>query len=248
MKNQMNIKKHVPNMITLGNLFSGIIAVFYAVFGNFKMVALFVSVGIVFDFFDGFIARLLKVQGALGKQLDSLADVVTSGIVPGIVMFQMLLHATTKSEIEAVFSQGTVELLPFVGFLIALASAYRLAKFNIDTRQTESFIGLPVPANTLWIVSLPLILEYNNAEFVKNLLENKNVLLGLTVLSAYLLNAEIHLFALKFKTFSWKENAFKYLFLLVAILLLSTVKFMAVPLIVFLYVLVSVVQKRNHVL
>jgi len=235
-------------MITLGNLFSGIIAVFYAVFGDFTMVALFVSIGIGLDFFDGFIARLLKVQGALGKQLDSLADVVTSGIVPGIVMFQMLLHATTKSEIEAVFSQGTVELLPFVGFLIALASAYRLAKFNIDTRQTESFIGLPVPANTLWIVSLPLILEYNNAEFVKNLLENKNVLLGLTVLSAYLLNAEIHLFALKFKTFSWKENAFKYLFLLVAILLLSTVKFMAVPLIVFLYVLVSVVQKRNHVL
>lgn len=235
-------------MITLGNLFSGIIAVFYAVFGDFTMVALFVSIGIGLDFFDGFAARLLKVQGEQGKQLDSLADMVTSGVVPGIVMFQLLLQANSNSDLPNIFTQENFEPLPFVGLLIALASAYRLAKFNIDTRQTESFIGLPVPANTLWIVSLPLILEYNNAEFVKNLLENKNVLLGLTVLSAYLLNAEIHLFALKFKTFSWKENAFKYLFLLVAILLLSTVKFMAVPLIVFLYVLVSVVQKRNHVL
>lgn len=240
----MNLKKHLPNMITLGNLFSGIIAVFYAVFGDFTMVALFVSIGIGLDFFDGFTARLLKVQGGLGKQLDSLADMVTSGVVPGIVMFQLLLQANSNSDLPKVFTQENFEPLPFVGLLIALASAYRLAKFNIDTRQSESFIGLPVPANTLWIVSLPLILEHSEVEFLKDLLQNNYVLLGLTFLSAYLLNAEIRLFALKFQTFSWKENASKYVFLTVSLLLLSTLKFIAVPLVVFLYVIVSLLKNK----
>lgn len=238
----MNFKKHLPNIITLGNLFSGTIALFYAFLEDYKNVALFVVLGIVLDFFDGFLARLLKVEGELGKQLDSLADMVTSGVVPGIVMFQLLLNATTEKSLEDVFTQKGFEYLPFLGLLITLASAYRLARFNIDTRQTETFIGLPVPANTLWIVSLPLILEYSQALLIQELLHNTYILLGLTLLSCYLLNAEIRLFALKFKTFAWKYNAVRYLFLTISLVLLCVLQFVAVPIIIILYVFISFVQ------
>lgn len=228
--------------MTLGNLFSGTIAIFYAFLEDYRNVALFVVFGIVLDFFDGFLARLLKVEGELGKQLDSLADMVTSGVVPGIVMFQLLLNASTEKSFEHLFTQNGFEYFPFLGLLITLASAYRLARFNIDTRQTETFIGLPVPANTLWIVSLPLILEYSQALWIQEILHNTYILLGLTLLSCYLLNAEIRLFALKFKTFAWKDNAVRYLFLTISLVLLCVLQFVAVPIIIILYVFISYVQ------
>lgn len=228
--------------MTLGNLFSGTIAIFYAFLEDYRNVALFVVFGIVLDFFDGFLARLLKVEGELGKQLDSLADMVTSGVVPGIVMFQLLLNASTEKSFEHLFTQNGFEYFPFLGLLITLASAYRLARFNIDTRQTETFIGLPVPANTLWIVSLPLILEYSQALWIQEILHNTYILLGLTLLSCYLLNAEIRLFALKFKTFAWKDNAVRYLFLTISLVLLCGLQFVAVPIIIILYVFISYVQ------
>jgi CDP-diacylglycerol--serine O-phosphatidyltransferase len=238
----MALKKHLPNLITLLNLLSGCIAVLYAVFGYLEAAALFVAIGIGFDFFDGFAARLLKVEGALGKQLDSLADMVTSGLVPGIVMMQMLLKASTENTLESLLVAATFQWLPFCGLLVTLASAYRLANFNIDTRQTSSFVGLPTPANTLLIVSLPLICKHSEFTFVVALLQNKYLLLVLTFVSVYLLNAEIPLFALKFKNFSWKDNAFKFLFLGLSLLLLLLLQFVAVPLIVLLYVTISVWQ------
>ena len=131
-KNIMNIQKHIPNTITLLNLLSGIIAVFYAVFGELELAGVFVVLGIVFDFFDGFAARIFNVQGELGKQLDSLADMVTSGLVPGIILFQLILRATTNSSIENLFQKDGFEFFPFLGLLVTLASAYRLAKFNIN--------------------------------------------------------------------------------------------------------------------
>lgn len=236
----MSIKKHIPNTITLLNLLSGILAVFYAVFGELELAGVFVVIGIGFDFFDGFAARLLNVQGELGKQLDSLADMVTSGVVPGIVLFQLILRATSNSPIESLFKVDSFELLPFIGLLVTLASAYRLAKFNIDTRQSTSFIGLPTPANTLLIVSLPWIMAYSDLAVFTNLLGNVYVLIGLTLLCSYLLNAEIPLFGLKFKNYSWKDNNYKFIFLGMSVLMMATLQFIAIPLIILLYVLISI--------
>jgi CDP-diacylglycerol--serine O-phosphatidyltransferase len=224
------------------NLLSGTIAVIYAVKGELVIAAIFVFIGIFFDFFDGFAARLLKVQGELGKQLDSLADVVTSGVVPGIVMFQLLQPKDSAAVFISEFSTWetkNIEILPYAGLLLTLAAAYRLAKFNIDDRQTSSFIGLPVPAATLIVISLPLILYYGSIDLVTNLIQNKLFLISLTLLLCYLMNAEIPLFALKFKDYSWKNNKVKYVFILLAILLCILLQFIAIPLVILVYVLLS---------
>lgn len=235
----MSIKNYIPNAITLLNLLSGIIAVFYAVIGHLELSGLFVVIGISFDFFDGLAARLLNVQGELGKELDSMADMVTSGVVPGIILFQLILRATTNSSIDTIFQFENFEFLPFLGLLVTLASAYRLAKFNIDTRQTSSFIGLPTPANTLVIISLPWILTYSDAAFFIELLQNVYVLIGITLGCSYLLNAEIALFALKFNSFSWKENNYKFIFLGISVILIISLQVVAIPLVILLYVLIS---------
>ena len=145
-----------------------------------KWTAFFVCLGIFFDFFDGLLARKLNVQTALGLQLDSLADMVTSGVVPGLVLFH-LLGLTSPPSWE------TTGLLPYFGLLVTLASAYRLANFNISTEQSDAYIGLPTPANTLLIISLPLLLEYQNSAAVTTIILNPWFLVGLTVLSCYLL-------------------------------------------------------------
>ena len=233
----MYIKKHIPNLITLGNLFCGTVAVIFAVKNQLEMAALFVVLGVLFDFLDGFVARLLHVSGELGKQLDSLADMVTSGVVPGIVMYQLLMNATTP--IEDFSRTDTPHYLAYIGLLLTLGAGYRLAKFNIDTRQTDAFIGLPTPAMALFVLSIPLIQLYEPQPFFLSMSYNPYFLIGVTVLFVYLMNAEIKLFALKFKTFGWKENALKYLFLLTCIILLITLRFVAIPLIILLYVLIS---------
>ena len=234
------MKKYVPNLITLSNLFCGTVAIVFAVRGTIDWAALFVAIGIFLDFFDGFFARLLHVKSEMGLQLDSLADMVTSGVVPGIVMFQLLNNSTYVLQTEGTFAM----LLHYVGFLITLASAYRLANFNIDTRQTSGFIGLPTPANTMFILSLPLILQYQPTELFNSLLHNMWVLLGITFLSAYLLNAEIALFALKFSDYSFKNNALKYIFLALCVILLLSLKIIAIPLIILLYIILSLLPKR----
>ena len=234
------MKKYVPNLITLSNLLCGTVAIVFAVRGAIDWAALFVAIGIFLDFFDGFFARLLHVKSEMGLQLDSLADMVTSGVVPGIVMFQLLSNSTYVLQTEGTFAM----LLPYVGFFITLASAYRLANFNIDTRQTSGFIGLPTPANTMFILSLPLILQYQPTELFDSLLHNMWVLLGITLLSAYLLNAEIALFALKFSDYSFKNNALKYIFLALCVILLLSLKIIAIPLIILLYIILSLLPKR----
>ena len=244
------MKKHIPNIITLINLFCGSIAVLFAVEDNLFMAAVFVMLGIVFDFFDGFAARLLNVQGELGKQLDSLADMVTSGVVPGIVVFKLFEKVSGPFPYALDFSatewnDGTTSFLPLIGLLVILASCYRLANFNLDTRQTDSFIGLPTPANTLFILSLPLILMTNAVEWVNELILNKWFLTGLTVFSCYMLNAEIPLFSLKMKTYGFKENAVKYIFLILSVLLLVFLQFLAIPVIIVLYVLISVISNMK---
>ncbi|MFK8289643.1 CDP-alcohol phosphatidyltransferase family protein [Capnocytophaga canimorsus] len=234
------MKKHVPNCITLLNLLCGCIAVIFAVKNQLQWAGLFVALGIFFDFFDGFFARLLHVKSDLGLQLDSLADMVTSGLTPGIVMFQLLSYSHFVEENTSL----TTTLLPYFGLIITLASAYRLANFNIDSRQTTGFIGLPTPANTLFILSLPLILLYQNSTFFQYLLNNTWVLLGICVLSAYLLNANIRLFSLKFSDYSFKNNKITYLFLIFCVLSVFFLKFIALALIILVYVLLSLFTQK----
>lgn len=236
----MNIKKHIPNTITLLNLFCGCIAVVFVSNNQFETAFFFVCLGIFLDFFDGFFARLFKVSGPLGLQLDSLADMVTSGVVPGFVMFKMMLSS------NAAMTDGYLQYFPYLGFIITLGSCMRLAKFNIDTRQTDSFIGLPTPANALFILSLPLILEYYAADslLVLEVLTEKWVLLLIALFSAYVLNAEIPLFSLKIKKFNFKDNALQVIFLAISVLLLVFLRYLGVALVIVFYVLLSVINNK----
>ncbi|MCH3885006.1 CDP-alcohol phosphatidyltransferase family protein [Tenacibaculum aquimarinum] len=242
----MNIKRHIPNLLTLGNLFCGTVAAIFAVKGDFEGAALLVAIGIGFDFFDGFAARLLNVSGELGKQLDSLADMVTSGVVPGIIMLQMLVNAFDKDAIGyfGADSEGlTGSYFPYLGLLLTLAACYRLAKFNLDENQTESFIGLPTPAMSLFVISLPLIAEYSTQNFFVELVQNKWFLIVVTLLLSYIMNAKLPLFSLKFKDFSFKKNIIKYLFLIASVVLIALFHYVAIPLIIVLYVLLSLIKK-----
>ena len=240
----MQIKKHIPNAITLLNLASGLLAIIAIFKGYYDEAFLFVCLGIFFDFWDGFFARKFKVSGELGLQLDSLADVVTSGVVPGLMIFKLLLDIQEDSTsvyylTEEYYYMGFV---PYLGFIITLASAYRLAKFNIDIRQTDSFIGLPTPANALFIMSIPMIQFDGTHEWLVNALFNPFVLLIISLVSAYMLNAEIPLFSLKIKDFSWDKNKLQVFFLTIAATLLLFLGFTALPIIILLYVVLSVVN------
>ena len=175
----MNIKKHIPNALTCGNLLSGCIGIVYAFNGELKMVAFFVLISGVLDFFDGFAARLLNVKSEIGKELDSLADVISFGFLPGVLIFQMLQNLQ--------FGNWS-----YIGFLITIFSALRLAKFNIDTRQTQDFIGLNTPTNTFFIISLPWLIEDYPV------INNEYLFLAITLITSYLLISELKLFSLKF--------------------------------------------------
>ena len=242
----MSIKKHIPNILTLGNLFCGTLATILAIKGDFKNTALLVIIGIGFDFLDGFVARILKVQGELGKQLDSLADMVTSGVVPGIVMLQLLIKAFDPHAVGSFGGTTYIETdsyFPYLGLLLTLFAGYRLAKFNIDERQSDSFIGLPTPAMSLFVISLPLITAFSSHAFFIDLIHNKVFLIAITVLLSFVMVAELPLFSLKFKNYSLKDNGIKYLFLLVSIILLILLKFVALPIIILMYILFSVISR-----
>jgi CDP-diacylglycerol---serine O-phosphatidyltransferase len=237
----MSFKKHIPNIITLLNLFCGYIAIAFVVQQRFEMAFYFVCLGIFLDFFDGFFARLFQVASPLGLQLDSLADMVTSGVVPGLTMFYMILEAFGLQISDPFTGQYA---LAFSGFLVTLGSCYRLANFNIDTRQTDSFIGLPTPANALFILSLPLVVNYSNSFMVFELLSNYGVLLAISIGSAYILNAEIPLFSLKVKKLTVKDNKLTFFFLAVSVLLLVTLQFLGIPLMILFYVFLSVITNK----
>lgn len=248
----MNRIRLIPNLLTLANLYFGILAVNYVVLENFDKAALFVVIAIAFDFLDGFAARILGVQGELGKQLDSLADMVTSGVVPGLTMYYLLYLNILPylSEDDVNISLGRMEydagIIPYFGLLLSLSACYRLAKFNIDTRQTKSFIGLPTPAMSLFVISLPLIQIYSQNEWMTSILENNYVLLAITLLLSYLMNSPIKLMALKFSSFGLRENILKYALIASSILLLLFLSYSAIPLIITLYVILSLFAKTEE--
>ena len=245
----MHIKKNIPNFVTLLNLLCGSIAVLFAVNNFFVTAALFVFLGIFFDFFDGLLARKLNVQSALGLQLDSLADMVTSGLVPGIILYKLIAIAVdappmaASSEWSLHWSGFSMAFIPIIGLFVTLASAYRLATFNLDEDQQAYFKGLPTPANTLLIMSLPLIMEFQDNDAINGIILNKWFLIALTLLSCYLLNSSIKLFALKFKDYSFKNNAIRYIFIILSLVLLIVLQFAAIPVIILLYILLSLISK-----
>lgn len=233
------MKAFVPNFITLLNLLSGGIAVIFAVKGDLSTAALFVFFGIFFDFFDGFLARKLNVSSEMGLQLDSLADLVTSGLAPALVLVNLI-------ELSILPSQDANCFLPYLGLLVLLCSAYRLAKFNISTEQSQFFIGLPTPANALLIMSLPLILDYQNSDSYNALILNPFFLVVVTLLSSFLLNAPVKLIALKFKTWNFSENASKYILIIFSLVGLIFFKFAGIPLIIIFYIMLSLINPPKN--
>lgn len=224
------MKKQIPNMITLCNQFSGILALISAYNGNFSNALLFLFIGAAFDFCDGATARLLKVSSNIGKELDSLADMITFGFVPGMVIFKTL-------SLQCIEYNGlTFKILPYLGFIITLASAYRLAKFNIDERQTSSFIGLATPANAIFWVGLSV--SFNNL-----LLQIPYwAILLMIVLFSFLLICELPMFSLKFHNFNWKENFIRYIFLAGIIIIGLTLQINAVPIFIIWYICLAIIN------
>ena len=222
---------NIPNTITCCNLISGCIATFWAFQGDYPLALLFIVIGAVFDFFDGMSARLLGVSSPIGKELDSLADCITFGFAPSAIIFSFLCSFHVH-----------VVVLPFLAFVMAAFSALRLAKFNLDERQALGFIGLPTPANALFWGALIFSLNY------RTMLEPYQlpdfwfyIVLALIPVSCYLLVSEIPMFALKFKTWGWKGNEVKYLFLITCIPLLLLFQVSGIAVIIAWYVVLSVI-------
>lgn len=269
------IKRNIPNAITCGNLLCGCLAIVKVFEGNLVWAAYLVGIAAVLDFFDGFAARLLKVSSPIGKDLDSLADMVTFGVVPGIIMFHMLkisigivddAHFASPFLLQYVRDTQLLPYhyyLPYIAFIIPILSAVRLAKFNNDTRQSDSFIGVPTPANAIFISSIALLSAkafnavasdnfamhvpikemgraVDPAAFFADWTDNPSFLISITIVFSLLLVAELPLFSLKFKHFKWKGNEIRFIFLLAAIVLFALLQLIGVPLTIILYILLSV--------
>ena len=224
----MSFKKHIPNAITCCNLFSGCVACVMAFKGDFHLAMAFIVIGAVFDFFDGMVARLLGVSSPMGVQIDSLADDITFGLAPAMVVFSFM---QTKLAYPCCLGNA----LPYVAFIIAVFSAYRLAKFNIDTSQTSTFIGLPTPANALFWSSLIA----GGGEWISNLNAGWVLLVVLICLFSYFLVSEIPMFSMKFKNFTWKSNSIRYIFLMCCLPMLM-LGFLAPVAIIAWYLLLSI--------
>lgn len=269
---------NIPNLFTATNMLCGVIAIVLALAGRIDVAPYFIFLGAILDFFDGFLARILNQQSELGKQLDSLADMITFGLAPGIIMmvlmiFQMYpIDGDKTAEISAIETLYRIDFqtheiavrfhfaiahfwsqvthfqlrafLPFVALIIPFFSLFRLAKFNIDTRQSESFIGLPTPANTLFFMVFPLVLSLYGAKtgWEHDLIFwviRPAVLIPILVLMSLLLVAELPLFALKFKSFKWSGNEIRFVFLISCGILIPSLWVWSIPIIVLLYLLLS---------
>jgi CDP-diacylglycerol--serine O-phosphatidyltransferase len=226
------MKKHIPNTITCLNLFSGCMGLVWAFEQHLDWAAYAIVVSALFDFLDGMLARLLKAYSEIGKELDSLADVVSFGVLPSVIVFQLVKQSGTE-----------IFWLPYLAFSIAVFSALRLAKFNIDTRQAENFIGLPTPANALLLGSFPLIIASDELG-IGAVIKQPHVLAIFCVLMSALLVSEIPLFSLKFKQWSIKGNEFKIALIFLSLILFLLLKFAAVPFIIGVYILLSMIQTQ----
>ncbi|WP_423146338.1 CDP-diacylglycerol--serine O-phosphatidyltransferase [Rubrolithibacter danxiaensis] len=229
------MKKHIPNAITCFNLLSGCIGIVFAFEGKLIYAGYAIIIAAVLDFFDGVAARLLKAYSDIGKELDSLADMVSFGVLPSIIVYHLFLQAPQVGELSL--------YLNFSAFIIAVFSALRLAKFNIDIRQTDNFIGLPTPANAMLIASLPVIIAKNNS-FLSAYILNPFFLFIFCLAVSLLLVMELPLISLKFRNLNWAENKFRYILLFSGLIFILIFKFAAVPIIIFIYIILSIIQFR----
>ncbi|MES2796782.1 MAG: CDP-diacylglycerol--serine O-phosphatidyltransferase, partial [Bacteroidota bacterium] len=225
----MQVKKHIPNTLTLGNLLCGCLALVQVLQNkDIQLACLLMVISLVCDFFDGFLARKLNVSSPIGRELDSLADMVTFGVLPAAILSYII-------EYQA----GITSYLKFFPYLIALFSALRLAKFNIDTRQSDSFIGLNTPANSILIAAIALNLIHSTGDWLSSLFRNHYFVISFVIISSYLLVAELPMFAFKFKNFSWKGNEIRFGFLAFAALILALFQLVGIPWIILAYILLS---------
>jgi len=244
----MKFRHNIPNFLTLCNLSAGVVSITLVLQGNMVWAALFIFIAGLFDFLDGMAARVLDARSELGKQLDSLADVVSFGVAPGVIVFT-LLSAGCEGSCNIL---ERMHITPYFALLIPVMSAIRLAKFNIDLRQEENFIGMPTPANAVFFASIPLVLFAGHQfyplirlEFLADFFANTRSLAILTVLMSYLLISDIRMFSLKFKTMGWKGNEPRYLFLVLTALLLVMFSVGGIPLSILCYFLLSLVFQKQ---
>jgi CDP-diacylglycerol---serine O-phosphatidyltransferase len=250
------LKNYIPNIFTLLNLICGCIAITYILQNGITigvdgqsisipekmwMASLFIGIAAVVDFLDGFVARLFNASSEMGKQLDSLADVVSFGVAPSMIVYQFLRMSFVSEE----NGLNTPLLFLFPAFIIAAAGAYRLARFNLDTMQSYGFKGVPIPAAGLLLASLPLIYWNTNSEFLNNLLTNKWFLYALIVLVSGLMVSKLPLMALKFKNVSLKDNLPKYLIVLFTIIAAIFLQWLAVPVVFIAYIILSLAFKNK---
>ena len=228
--------KHIPNALTLLNVFCGSCALVSIQNGRYTEGYVFLIVALAADFFDGFVARALHVKSDMGKELDSLADMVSFGVVPGMILYKLLKTSSLVSFFEHSY-------LPLLAFIITAFSCYRLAKFNLDTRQTTDFIGLATPANTLFFIGL-LLIKQNELEGLDEIVSNAVFLYALIPLSSFLLVSEIPMFSFKFKGFGWVGNEIRFIFAAIAIVLLVLMHEAAISLLVVIYVLINIIKNR----
>lgn len=251
--------KQIPNLFTLLNLVLGFLAIIMILQNGITiangptgeylidmpekiwMASLFIGLAAVVDFFDGFVARLLKASSEMGKQLDSLADVVSFGVAPGLILYQLLRLSLAK-EINGL-DASIWWTLPAV--LVPCAAAYRLARFNIDTRQSYGFIGVPVPAVGMVVASFPLMYWSGNNEAITGLLTNKWALYAIILVLSYLMVSTLPIMAFKFKNFSFKDNLPRYLVIGLAIVAALLLKWAAMPLVFLAYIIVSLAFKNR---
>ena len=281
---------NIPNLFTASNMLCGIIAILLSVSGRIDLAPFAIYLGAILDFFDGFLARKLNQQGELGKQMDSLADMITFGVAPGVMMMVLLSYSSMiyfgdsyntyfhnikidQNWIEQIlyidygnlkfhqraalgftvwchllieFKLNFAQLVfPFIALTIPFFSIFRLAKFNIDTRQSDSFIGLNTPANTIFFTSFPFLIgnyAYNNVNNSYSFINNPYFIAVLIVIMSFLLVSEIPFFSFKFKHFKWKGNELRFLFLITCGILIPTILVWSIPIIILLYILLSVVE------
>ncbi len=232
------MKKHIPNLITTLNLFSGCTGIILAFQYRIDYAAYFIAIAAFFDFLDGMAARILHVKSEIGKELDSLADVVSFGVLPGIIIYQLMANSPNTPA-----GGSYISIFSLIAMIIPLLSAVRLAKFNLDTRQTTSFIGLPVPANALFLGSLPLIkMQAGFSESLSGLTaitDNYYILAIIAIGMSLLLVTEIPLISLKFRNLKFIDNKPQYILLIFALIAFTLLTFTAIPLIILAYILIS---------
>ena len=234
--------KHIPNAITCCNLLSGCISIVLMCNGYAVAAGVMIFLAAIFDFFDGFAARLLKAYSPLGAQLDSLSDVVSFGVAPSFIIYHYLNQQPTANSLEI----ASFNVLPFVAFFLAVFAELRLAKFNIDDRQTTSFIGLPTPAMGLFVASLPFTLQNEKLAFMANNMSNVYFLISIVVIFSYLMVSEIPFFSLKVKNLRFKENIHIYILAIFAVVAFVFLGFAAIPFVMLFYIVISLFRVNKN--